>query len=52
MTSSSLEPSMLFHHIMWVCDWCDCDHAVTVTCDIMFCLLCLSSNEENKREGK
>ena len=51
MTSSSLEPSILFHYIMWVDDWCDSDSAMTVTCGITFCLLCLSSNEEKENKN-
>ena len=51
MILSSLEPSMLFHHIIWAGDWCDSDSAMTVTCGITFCLLCLSSNEEKENKN-
>ena len=62
MTLLSLEPFTLFYYITWVCDLCDSDHAVAVTdvwplsyvfvtCDIMFCLLCLSSNKEKENRN-
>ena len=52
MTLLSLEPSILFHHITWACNLCDCDNAVTVTCDITFCLLCLYPNKEKETQNK
>ena len=49
MTLLFLESSTLFYYITLVCDLCDI--YVTVTCDVMFCLLYLCPNKEKEKKS-